>query len=139
MDGFSEGYEFFVNQSSGVLSGELGHEYINAINQEIENLTTSLNGMKGLTAQVDQLKGNVAEFWTAGTFNIKAAVNGSDNRASVPTSNSFASVDVETSWGENYGLKYYKTGTQSAKQQAKSIFETFKEYQDKNVKMGALT
>ena len=134
MDGFAEGYEFFVNHSGGVLAGALGLEYFSSIGKEIENLTDSLNGMKGFNTPIDQLKGNVAEFWSAGTFNIKAAVNGSANRASVPTSNRFASVDVETSWGDNYSLKYYKDGARSAKQQAKSIFETFKEYQAKGGK-----
>lgn len=134
MNGFSEGYEFFVNHSGGVLAGELGQQYFNAIEQEIDNLTDSLNGMKGFNTPIDQLKGNVAEFWSAGTFNVKAAVNGSSNRVNVPTSNKFASVDMETSWGDNYSSKYYKTGAKSAQQQAKSIFETFKEYQAKGGK-----
>ncbi len=129
MDGFSEGYEFFVNHSGAYLAGQNADGYVGRINEEILKLTDSLNGMQGFKTPIEQLKGNVAEFWHAGTYNINAAVNDSANRASVVGSNEYGSVDVSTSWGDNYGLKYNKDGATSARQQAKSIFEKFKEYE----------
>lgn len=131
MEGFAEGYEFFANHASGFVSGELGNIYIESISEAIKELTDNLNGFKGYKTLSDQLKGDVAEYWHAGTFNIDAAVNDSSSRATVPPPGlkGFASVDAETSWGERYGLKYYKNGVESAKQQAKSLYETFIKYQ----------
>ena len=129
MKGFSEGYDFFVNHIGGVYAGQQAGDYVDRINAEIKKLTENLNSMKGFNTPIDQLKGNAAEYWHAGTFNINAAVNDSANRATVLGSNEFGSVNVATSWGDNYGLKYYKTGVDSAKQQAKSVFEKYNEYQ----------
>ena len=49
-------------------------------------------------------------------------------------SHDFASADVSSNFGKDFGLKYYKTGADSAKQQAKSVFERFKEYQSQGGK-----
>lgn len=75
------------------------------------------------------LKGDIAEFWLAGTFNVNAATNKSVHRAFVNRSHDFGSVDVSTNFGDNYGLKFYSSGQESAKAQATSVFQRFKEYQ----------
>lgn len=129
MVGFEEGYEFFEKNVSGVTGAALGNQYVTTVNTEIDGLIENLNGMKGFATDVSALKGDVAEFWHSGTFNINAAVRGSGHRAFVDRSHEFASADISTNFGDKYGLKYYKTGMHSAKQQAKSIFERFKEYQ----------
>jgi hypothetical protein len=134
MDGFAEGYEFFSKMSGSYVGGQLADGYVGRINEEITKLSDALNGMKGFKTPIDQLKGNAAEYWQAGTYNIKAAVNDSSNRATVLGSNEYGSVDIGTSWGDKIGMKYYKNGVASAKQQAKSIFETFKEYESKGGK-----
>lgn len=72
------------------------------------------------------LKGDVAEFWHSGTFNIKAALDGSDHRAFVDRSHDFASTDISTNFGDRYGLKFYSDGQASAKAQAVSIFNASK-------------
>ena len=129
MDGFAEGYDYFVKNAGAFIAGHQSSIYIDRIQEEINNFSSSINGMNGFKTPINKLKGNVAEHWHAGTFNINAAVNGSSNRATADVSNNFGSVDVSTSWGDNYGLKYYRTAEESAKQQAKSIFEKFKEYE----------
>lgn len=130
MDGFKEGYEFFESHAGEFAGLTMGDTYVGTVNNEIESLLDSINAFKGSGARVDTLKGDVAEFWHAHTFNVNAAVNGSGHRMQVDRSHDFGSVDVS---GENfdasYGLKYYKDGIESAKQQAKSYFERFKEYQ----------
>ena len=131
MNGFVEGYEYFIKYSGAYASSQQAFIYVNNINEEIDRLSTSMNAMKGYSTPIDKLKGNAAEHWHAGTFNIRAAVNGSNNRATADVSNEFGSVDVSTSWGDKYGLKYYGSAEESAKQQAKSVFEKFKEYESK--------
>ena len=130
MDGFREGIEFFEKNNSSLLGSALGNQYIDRVEFEINETIKSLNGFSGTSASIGTLKGDVAEFWHAGTFNIKAAVKGSKHRLVVDRSHDFGSVDVR---GKNFiskaGLKYYKDGVASAKQQSKSIFERYKEYQ----------
>lgn len=130
MDGFKEGFEFFVEHASDFAGIELGNEYVNTVNGEIEEFVKSVAHFKGMQSSTDTLKGDLAEFWHAGTFNIDAAVKGSGNRLQVDRSHDFGSVDVS---GRNIdleaGLKYYKNGAASAKQQAKSVFEAYKNYQ----------
>lgn len=129
MTAFEEGYKYFSDSSSAIVAGTQGSQYVQTVQSEIDALMDSLNSMKGFKSDIATLKGDVAEFWHAGTFDIDAALKGSTHRAFVDRSHDLGSVDVSTNFGDDYGLKYYKTGADSAKQQAKSIFERFKEYQ----------
>ena len=130
MDGFREGFDFFVDHASDFAGVQLGNEYVETVNGEIEEFVKSVEHFKGMQSPTNTLKGDLAEFWHAGTFNIDAAVKGSGNRLQVDRSHDFGSADVS---GKNIdieaGLKYYKNGAESAKQQAKSVFETYKKYQ----------
>ncbi len=130
MDAFKEGFDFFAKNSSDFVGMQLGSEYVETVNEEINNFVDSVAHFEGMNSDISTLKGDFAEFWHAGTFNIDAAVKGSSNRVQVDRSHDFGSVDVS---GKNfdgaYGLKYYKTGAKSAEQQAKSVFEAFKKYQ----------
>lgn len=129
MNSFEEGYEYFRKNSSSTFSAFESNEYVENINAEIAKFSDSIKSMEGYDSSIETLKGNFAEFWHTHTFNIEAALNDSKNRAKVEGSHDYASVDVSTNFGKEYGSKYYKTGIESAKQQAKSIFEKFKEYQ----------
>lgn len=130
MDGFQEGYAYYCKNTGITYAAFQGEAYVKSIVTEIEALTKNLNeiGKEQIQTASDKLKGNVAEFWHSGTFNIDAALKGSKNRTFVDQSKEFASVDISSNFGKNFGLKYYKTGAASAKQQAKSIFERYKEY-----------
>lgn len=134
MVGFEEGYRFFVENSSTVVGAEMSNSYVSTVNEEIEKLANKLNELNGKGTSVDQLKGNVAEIWHAGTFNIKAAVKGSEHRAWALESNEFASVDIDTNFGDKYGLKYYATGEKSAKAQSITVRQRLNEYQAKGGK-----
>lgn len=129
MDGFREGYKYF-EKSSGIINGVFsGSSYIDHIEDEIEKLSENINAMRGFQTDADKLKGDVAEFWHSGTFNIDAALKDSKNRTFVDRSHDFASADISSNFGKKFGLKYYANGTASAKQQAKSLLERYKEYQ----------
>lgn len=130
MDSFKEGFEFFAEHSSDFAGMQLGNNYVNTVNDEINNFIDSVAHFEGMQSSIDTLKGDLAEFWHAGTFNIDAAVKGSSNRVQVDRSHDFGSVDVSgKNFDGKFGLKYYKNGVESAKQQAKSVFETYKKYQ----------
>ena len=126
---FFEGYNFFEKNIGGQLGASATNSYLSKFYDETINFIENRNSYKGYKTNSSQLKGNCAEVWHSATYNLNAIAKGSNNRALVLQSNDFASVDIATNFGDDYGLKYYKTGVDSANQQAKSIFEKFKEYQ----------
>lgn len=128
MEGFQEGYEFFSKNAGTAQAAFEGKAYVGNVKKEIDNLVQAMRSMKGYDTKMDQLKGDAAEFWHGGTFNINAAVRDSKNRVKVERDATLASADIIGPSDEKYGLKYYKNGAASAKQQAKSIFERYKEY-----------
>lgn len=131
MTSFDEGYNFFVKQTGAQAATYHASQYVQNINHEINELYKHLNSFNNFKTDVNKLKGDVAEFWHSGTFNVNAAVNDVDSRTSVERSHDFASADINSNFGELFGLKYYKNGVASAQQQAKSIFERFNEYKAK--------
>lgn len=129
MDAFAEWYSFFEKNSGSYTAAAMGDAYVGDVNNEIATLLKDMNAFEGFKTKPDALKGDIAEFWHSDTFNIDAVVKGSKSRTYVDRSHDFASADVTSNFGQDFGLKYYKTGVDSAKQQAKSVFERFKEYQ----------
>lgn len=133
---FRNGYEYYISNASSFI-GSIGGdrfvterlEYVGGVEAEISQLEKGINAFMGDHTPAAQLKGDIAEFWQAGTFNVDAATNDSINRVLVDRSNTFGSVDISSNFGQNYGLKYYSTGEESAKQQAISVFQRFKKYQ----------
>ena len=107
----------------------MSDSYVASVNDEIEKLVKDLNSFEGFKTASNVLKGDVAEFWHTGTYNIDSALKGSSNRAFVDRSHDFASTDISTNFGDKYGLKYYSDGQASAKAQAVSAFKRFKDYQ----------
>ena len=129
MGAFAEGYAFFEKNIGVYSSAELGGAYVGDVENEVAKLAETLNAkFSHNNAGVDQLKGNIAEFWHAGTFNIDAVVKGSSNRASVLESNEYGSVDVLLDSGVEVGSKYYKTALDTLKQQAKNARESYHAY-----------
>lgn len=133
---FHSGYEFFQKSAGGIIgafngaaSGTARAEYIGSVEEQITELEDSINSFYGYHTSAAQLKGDIAEYWHAGTFNVNAATNDSLHRAVVDRSNQFGSVDVSSNFGDNFGLKYYGNAESSAKAQAASVFNRFKEYQ----------
>jgi hypothetical protein len=134
MDSFTKGYEFFEKNASGFAGAQSGNEYISSINIEIEKFHSDINQFQGFQTKASILQGDIAEFWHSGTHNIDAAVKGKLIRTTVDRSNNFASADVTDSNGTEYSMKYYQTGTDSAKSQAESIFERYAQYKAKAIK-----
>lgn len=132
MDAFAEGYAFFERNAGAFAGAEMGGVYVGDVEAEIDKFTSLLNDkFANNHAGIDQLKGNIAEFWHAGTFNIEAKIKGSANRANVLESNKYGSVDVQLDSGIDVGSKYYKTAEATLKQQAKNARERYHDYQVK--------
>lgn len=131
MSSFNEGYNFIIQQTGAQAAAYRGGQYVQDVNNEISNLYKSLNAFNGFNTKTNILKGDIAEFWHAGTFNINAVASGVESRTFVERSHDFASPDINSNFGKLFGLKYYKNGVASARQQAKSVFERFNEYKAK--------
>lgn len=126
---FEKGYKFSIDSVGALLSAEYGGRYVSNVESEISKFAETLNTeLFGNSSKADILKGNLAEFWHAGTFNINATVKGSSDKAQVLQSHDFASVDVQVHSGVNAGLKYYKTANDTLKQQAKNATECYYDY-----------
>ena len=135
MEAFKEGYEFFEKNAGNFAGHTAGVNYVDSVESEIKKLVNNLNAFEVSGALIDTLKGDVAEFWHAGTFNINAAINSSKNRVQVDRSHDFGSADITgVNFVAKFGLKYYKDGTASAVQQSKSIFNRFSEYKSQGGK-----
>lgn len=134
MEAFAAGYSFFEKNLGSYSAAHMGNNYVSCVNAEIKKLINNLNSFQGYKTSAGALKGDIAEFWHSDTFNINAVARGSNNRTYVDRSHDFASPDITSNFGEAFGLKYYKTAADSAKQQAKSIFQRFKEYEAKGGK-----
>ena len=128
MSDFERGYDFASRQFANGLAAEQGAEYVGEIDAAVEKLRESLLAEQANNRRTDQLSGNIAEEWHAGTFNIDATVKRSDSRAKVEHSNGYASVDVSLNTGEKYSSKYGKDGAASAKAQAKTHLEYAKSH-----------
>lgn len=134
--GFQEGYEYFGKNAGAALGAFDGGDYgvaraayVDTVNNEISLLEKSINDFAGKLTSYKLIKGDIAEFFQAGTFNVNAALNESAHRVAVDRSHDFGSVDVSSNFDENFGLKYYGSGQESARAQAVSVFQRFKEYQ----------
>ena len=136
MDGFSEGYEYFEKNAGTSYGAFAGDKYVNAINSEIDELVAKINSYTANQKSSKILKGDVAEYWHSGTFNINAAVRGSTNRAESLKSNGLGSIDIQLNSGEKYGSKYDSTAAKSLHEQAKTFYERYKEYAGKCVRDG---
>ena len=135
MEAFKEGYEFFEKNAGNFAGHTAGLNYVASVESEIKKLVNDLNAFEVSGALIDTLKGDVAEFWHAGTFNINVAINSSKNRVQVDRSHDFGSADITgVNFDAKFGLKYYKDGTASAVQQSKSIFNRFSEYKSQGGK-----
>ena len=126
MSTFKEGYEGFIGGNSAYYGAYMGNAYVESVQSEIDRFVETINNSSRKNLKIDALKGFDSEYWQAGTFNINAAAKGLKVRAVAPDDNGL--VDIVLTSGEKYQVKYYKNGSSSAAQQAKTNMERYKEY-----------
>lgn len=136
MDAFQEGYDYFAKNAGAANAAFAGQAYVDGVQGAIDNLTNDLNSFKGFQTASDKLKGDVAEFWHSGTFNIDAAVKGSSHRTFVDRSHGFASADITSNFGDSFGLKYDASAAKTAGEQAMSYFERYRRFAANRMKQG---
>ena len=125
MSTFVDGYNAFAKNAGANLGMVRGGGYVGNVENAITELSDNMGKFAGYGTRVAQLKGNIAEYWHSGTFNIAAAVRDSKDRTIVPASNALASPDITGSWEYDASLKYTKN---SAKDQAKTLYERYRQY-----------
>lgn len=122
------GWRFIIELSGANWGAAKGEHYISAVNTAIDELEKKINAYTGVLSDPSRLKGFIAEDWHAGTFNIEAILRGSQDRVYVVGSNAHASVDVSSSWGQGFSMKFYATAQDSALSQAKDVYQAYYEY-----------
>lgn len=130
--GIKEGWDFAAKTQGSMYAAQVGAQYVQSVDDAVQQLAKDMNDKMGSKESVDTLKGFIAEYWHADTFNINAALKGSANRATIERSTDAASVDVSTNFGMNYSMKYYATGADSAKQQATNVIQAYHKYLSKS-------
>ena len=125
---FANGYNTFSNIAGAAHGSYRAENYVGRISDACKELEDNINKFKGFETGIKQLKGDIQEFRSSGTFNINAALNESEYQTIVDRSHGYASADITTNWGEEYGLKALYNGTASAKAQSISQFQRFTEY-----------
>lgn len=138
MSTFEEGYSAFVKAASlnnALLDSNSYVGYLGNIEQCINTLVSDLNLATNpllLDKPASILKGDIAEFFVADTFNINAAINSSDNKVFVDRSTGLGSIDISSNFEKNFSLKYYKDGGKSATEQATSFWERYCHFKNKH-------
>ena len=125
---FANGYNTFSDIAGAAHGSYRAESYVGRISDACKELEDNINKFKGFETGIKQLKGDIQEFRSSGTFNINAALNESEYQTVVDRSHGYASADITTNWGEEYGLKALYNGTASAKAQSISQFQRFMEY-----------
>jgi len=138
-NGIKEGWEFAEKNQGTTVAAQMGETYVNNVDDAINQLTKDMNAKMGSQESIGSLKGFIAEYWHADTFNIDAALKDSSHRAYIERSNEMGSVDVSTNFGATYSMKYYKTGADSAKQQAENITQAYYKYLSKSTAENKMT
>ena len=138
MSAFRDGYKNFVGHAGGNYAALAGGSYVDEVEKAIEEMARDINALglnkNGETTKrlLDDLKGRVAEYWHKGTFNVDAAIKGNADRVikvpEVSGRDGLGAPDLKTTSGDEFGLKYYKSAQEGAKQQAKSLKERYHEY-----------
>lgn len=123
-----QGFDSFVNLSGESIGSFTADSYVENIKEAINILDNDMNAFQGFKTPSPQLKGDIAEFWHSDTFNINAKLTDSSFKTVVDRSHGYASADITSNWGDKFGLKYLRNGTESAKAQSVSYFERYCKY-----------
>lgn len=138
-DVLKAGWDYASKQFGSEYAMEMGSEYISKVDEAIQKLVKDMNELGNNNLGAKQLKGFVAEYWHADTFNINATLKSTASRANVEGSIEHASVDVSTNFGKDYSLKYTRTYDTSVNAQGKNIFQAYHKYLSKPRKGEGMT
>ncbi len=130
---FDSGFNWYLKENGLVFSSDSAAKLCSDVRKDIQETLNILNtDVKGSRKRIANLQGDMAEYFFARIFNLKARASGSPYRAEVLRSTELGSVDVliyKTDAAGNaipgsatpYSLKYYKSGKGAAAQQARTF------------------
>lgn len=104
---------------------EQGGQYLKSLADKIIEFQKEVNAYQNNNNP--SANGYIAEVWHRYTFEIDALSKRTGETADIPLT-TFASTDVQGSWGEGYQLKYCKDAWSSAKEQSTTYNERYHEY-----------
>ena len=140
---FKSGWDYASKYTGTAIAAINGQAYVNSVQSTITNISSNmqseLNSKVISNRTIQQDAGFAAEIWHTNTFNIDAALNGSDYNAVRPDSKAKASADITvngTNYSQDYSLKYYKDASSSANAQAKTFYEDYRQYASKAQRNG---
>lgn len=126
---FKNGYEYcgkILASEAGVMTNDRQSlEYLKAIHEKICSFRDEINAYQ--TNNNPCANGYIAETWTEYTFMIDALSKRTGESVSIPPT-TFASVDIQSNWGEGFQLKFCRNAWESAKEQATTYRERYHEY-----------
>ena len=83
MDSIRDGYSFFEKNVGNTTAAMMGDCYVDQVDGFIQSIADDFNSFKNFETNKAALKGDIAEFWHAGTFNLNSVIRGSKNRVYV--------------------------------------------------------
>lgn len=126
MNSFEKAYKKTTESFGGFIGSSDTNQYAKNIQNEIDRTIEKMIEIGKTNKGIHFIKGDIAEPWHSGTHNIDAVVKGVKSRTVVNRSQEFASADVTSNSGVEYGLKFNKDAISSAKSQAESFFERYR-------------
>ncbi|WP_022765317.1 hypothetical protein [Butyrivibrio sp. XPD2006] len=140
---FKSGWDYASKYTGVAIASLKGQNYVNTVQKTISEhsalMQKELNDKVISARTIQQDAGFAAEIWHTNTFNIEAALDGSEYKAVRPDSNAKASVDVQIQgkdYTQDYSSKYYKDASSSANAQAKTFIEDYHEYASHELRHG---
>lgn len=143
---FESGFNWYLKENDIVFSSDSAAKLCSDVRKNIQETLSILNtDIKGSRKRIGNLQGDMAEYYFARIFNLKAKASGSPYRAEVLRSTELGSVDVliyKTDATGNaipgtatpYSLKYYKSGKGAAAQQARTFGSEYKSVLSRKIK-----
>ncbi|MCK9521482.1 MAG: hypothetical protein M0R76_00360 [Proteobacteria bacterium] len=115
MTAFRRDYRNAIDNFGGGLAGQQVDAYGERVEQALDDVVRRMGDLAGSQKDIHYAKGDVAEAWHAGTFNVDTARRGLDASATAPRDASPIDVSMRGSSVEHAQLKYFRSPEDTAK------------------------
>lgn len=115
MTAFRRDYRNAIDNFGGGLAGQQLDAYVERIEHALDDVVRRMGNLAGSQKNIHYAKGDVAEPWHVGTFNVDAARRGLDGSATAPRDASPIDVSLRGSSVEHAQLKYFRSPEETAK------------------------
>ncbi len=140
---FDKGVTFVMNNLGVAIGNRLSQTWLDDVNMQVSEMCEAMIAEAEKRSKTDDkhLQGWIFEIWHKYSFNLNANIHLSENVASIPSSEGYASADnlVQNKHGEtiaSFSLKSDGTAKDSYKDQAKTPWEDYLKVKAKANKAG---